>query len=74
VCLELPRADNIDLKPVPSGLFECKSSERGARGVQKAELNEGVDSENNHGGLLNKHTYYIGLDVHKNTISYALKT
>jgi transposase len=44
----------------------------GARGVQKAELNGDVDSENNHGGS-STDMYYIGLDVHKKTISYCVK-
>ena len=45
----------------------------GARGVQKAELNGKVDSENNHGGSSRDIMYYIGLDVHKKTISYCVK-
>src|SRR5229473_2398664 len=45
----------------------------GARGVQKAELNGNVDSENNHGGSSRDIMYYIGLDVHKKTISYCVK-
>ncbi len=44
----------------------------GARGVQKAELNGNVDSENDHGGS-SSIMYYIGLDVHKKTISYCVK-
>jgi transposase len=44
----------------------------GARGVQKAELNGDVDSENNQGGS-STDMYYIGLDVHKKTISYSVK-
>ena len=47
-------------------------SRGGARGVRKAELNGDVDSENNHGGS-SKPMYYIGLDVHKKTISYCVK-
>jgi transposase len=39
---------------------------------KKAELNGDVDSENNHGGS-SKLMYYIGLDVHKKTISYCIK-
>src|SRR3954469_9095805 len=57
-------------QPFPQ-LFECKSSEERV-GVQRAELNGDVDSENNHGGS-SKNMYYIGLDVHKKTISYCLK-
>jgi len=40
--------------------------------LQKAELNGNVDSENNHGGS-SSIMYYIGLDVHKKTISYCVK-
>jgi hypothetical protein len=43
------------------------------RGVQKAELNGNLDSENNHGGSSTDIMYYIGLDVHKKTISYCVK-
>jgi|GEM_PF-1887059 len=39
----------------------------------KAELNGNVDSENNHGGSSTDIMYYIGLDVHKKTISYCVK-
>src|SRR5713226_834407 len=39
----------------------------------KAELNENVDSENNHRGSSMDIMYYIGLDVHKKTISYCVK-
>ncbi|HEY2170487.1 MAG TPA: transposase [Candidatus Angelobacter sp.] len=39
---------------------------------KKAELNGDVDSENNHGGS-SRRMYYIGLDVHKKTISYCIK-
>jgi transposase len=56
---------------VISDLFECKSSEERV-GVQEAELNGDVDSENNHGGS-SRDMYYIGLDVHKKTISYCVK-
>jgi transposase len=57
--------------PFGTELFECKV-ERGARGVQNAELNGDVDSESNHGSL-DKRMYCIGLDVHKKTISYCVK-
>jgi hypothetical protein len=44
---------------------------------KKAELNGNVASENNHGGsyrtLMYYIMYYIGLDVHKKTISYCVK-
>ena len=53
-------------------LLECYPA-GGARGVQKAELNGNVDSENNHGGSSTDIMYYIGLDVHKKTISYCVK-
>src|SRR5438270_1846372 len=36
------------------------------------ELNGDVDSENNHGGS-STNMYYIGLEVHKKTISYCVK-
>src|SRR6201995_5816445 len=47
-------------------------SQRGARGVAKAELSCEADSENNLGGS-SETMYYIGLDVHKRTISYCVK-
>ena len=37
--------------------------------LQKAELSGQADSENNLGGS-SETMYYIGLDVHKKTISY----
>ena len=40
---------------------------------KKAELNGDVDSEDNHGGSSMDSMYYIGLDVHKKTISYCIK-
>src|SRR5712675_231054 len=48
-------------------------SQRGARGVAKAELSGEADSENYPGGSLRDDMYYIGLDVHKRTISYCVK-
>src|ERR1700719_2021484 len=39
----------------------------------KAELNGNVDSENNHGGSSMDIMYYIGMDVHKKTISFCVK-
>src|SRR5580698_10744287 len=45
---------------------------RGARGVAKAELSCEADSENYLGGS-SETMYYIGLDVHKRTISYCVK-
>ena len=39
---------------------------------KRAELNGNVDSENNHGGS-SSYMYYIGLDVHKKTISYCVQ-
>src|ERR1700745_1515577 len=47
-------------------------SQRGARGVAKAELSAEADSENNLGGS-SETMYFIGLDVHKKTISYCVK-
>src|SRR4051794_6712522 len=43
-----------------------------ARGVQKAELNGKVDSETTREAP-QKYMYYIGLDVHKKTISYCMR-
>jgi hypothetical protein len=40
--------------------------------LQKAELSCEADSENNLGGS-SETMYYIGLDVHKRTISYCVK-
>ena len=40
--------------------------------LQKAELSVEADSENYLGGS-SKTMYYIGLDVHKRTISYCVK-
>ena len=45
----------------------------GARGVQRLNSTRQVDSENNHRGSLEGRIYYIGLDVHKKTISYCVK-
>ena len=45
----------------------------GARGVAKAELSCEADSENYPRRLLRDIMYYIGLDVHKKTISYCVK-
>ena len=39
--------------------------------MRKAELSRKADSENNPGG--SSETYYIGLDVHKKTISFCVK-
>src|SRR3954471_16645067 len=47
-------------------------SHRGARVLQEAELSSQADSENNLGGS-SKTMYYIGLDVHKKTISYCVR-
>ena len=41
--------------------------------MQKAELSGEADSENYPGGSLRDDMYYIGLDVHKRTISYCVK-
>ena len=40
--------------------------------LQEAELSARADSENNLGGS-SETMYYIGLDVHKKTISYCVK-
>src|SRR5215831_5966391 len=48
------------------------SLERGARGVEKAELN-GTLIQKTTWRLLNRLMYYVGLDVHKKTISYCVK-
>ena len=40
--------------------------------LQEAELSAEADSENNLGGS-SETMYYIGLDVHKKTISYCVK-
>src|ERR1700716_1339605 len=48
-------------------------SQRGARGVAKAELSGEADTENYPGGSLRDDMYYIGLDVHKRTISYCVE-
>jgi hypothetical protein len=41
--------------------------------VQKAELNENFDSENNHGGSSMDIMYHVGLDVQKKTIQEHLQ-
>jgi len=41
--------------------------------VVKAGLSGEADSENDPGGSLSEDMYYIGLDVHKRTISYCVK-
>jgi transposase len=53
------------------GLFECLVEEE-HEVLQKAELSGLADSENNLGGS-SETMYYIGLDVHKKTISYCVK-
>jgi hypothetical protein len=40
---------------------------------KKTELNGDVDSEKQPWRLLKKYMYYIGLDIHKKTISYCVK-
>ena len=40
--------------------------------LQKAELSGQADSENNLGGS-SETMYFIGLDIHKKTISYCVK-
>src|SRR3984893_15592671 len=51
--------------------LNAKSSEE--RVVYKRLNSTNVDSENNHGGSSRNIMYYIGLDVHKKTISYCAK-
>jgi transposase len=41
--------------------------------LQNAELSREADSENEPRRLLGNDMYYIGLDVHKKTISYCVK-
>src|SRR6516162_10969362 len=45
---------------------------RNARCCKKAGLSDEADPENNLGGS-SETMYYIGLDVHKKTISYCVK-
>jgi transposase len=52
-------------------LFECLVEEE-REVLQEAELSGQADSENNLGGS-SETMYYIGLDVHKKTISYCVK-
>jgi hypothetical protein len=40
---------------------------------KKAEISDRADSDYNQGGSLMETMYYIGLDVHKKTISYCVK-
>jgi transposase len=56
---------------LPVGLFECLVEEE-REVLQEAELSGQADSENNLGGS-SETMYYIGLDVHKKTISYCVK-
>src|SRR6202008_4555981 len=55
-----------------SALFECLVEEEEHEVLQKAELSWQADSEFNLGGS-SETMYYIGLDVHKRTISYCVK-
>jgi hypothetical protein len=52
-------------------LFECKSSEE--RVVYNKLNSTGTLIQETPWRLFNKHMYYIGLDVHKKTISYCVK-
>ena len=54
-----------------AGLFECLVEEE-HEVLQKAELSVQADSENNLGGS-SETMYFIGLDVHKKTISFCVK-
>src|ERR1700745_3982955 len=53
------------------GLFECEVIEE-REVLQEAELSGQADSENDLGGS-SETMYFIGLDVHKKTISYCVK-
>jgi hypothetical protein len=53
-------------------LFECYVEEE-HEVLQEAELSAEADSENNLGGS-SETVYFIGLDVHKKTISYCVRT
>src|ERR1700741_1753222 len=52
-------------------LFECEVIEERAA-LQEAELSRQADSENDLGGS-SETMYFIGLDVHKKSISYCVK-
>ena len=52
-------------------MFECLVEEE-HEVLQEAELSGLADSENNLGGS-SETMYFIGLDVHKKTISYCVK-
>jgi hypothetical protein len=52
-------------------MFECYVEEE-HEVLQEAELSAVADSENNLGGP-SETMYFIGLDVHKKTISYCVK-
>src|SRR6516165_3583404 len=54
-----------------SALFECQVKEE-REVLRKAGLSTEADPENNLGGS-SETMYYIGLDVHKKTISYCVK-
>jgi len=56
---------------IAGGLFECEVIEE-REVLQEAELSGQADSENDLGGS-SETMYFIGLDVHKKTISYCVK-
>ena len=56
---------------IPGGLFECEVIDE-REVLQEAELSGQADSENDLGGS-SEIMYFIGLDVHKKTISYCVK-
>src|ERR1700754_646157 len=55
----------------PDELFECEVEEE-REVLQEAELSGQADSENDLGGS-SETMYFIGLDVHKKSISYCVK-
>src|ERR1700751_1302875 len=56
---------------IACGLFECEVTEE-REVLQEAELSGQADSENDLGGS-SETMYFIGLDVHKKSISYCVK-
>ena len=52
-------------------MYKCKRKSR--HGVQEAELGQRLIQSQTQGGSSEQYMYYIGLDVHKKTISYCVK-
>ena len=48
-------------------------SDEGALGIQRAELNVALIQKSSQGGSSRNSMHYIGLDVHKKTISNCVK-